>query len=278
MNAGSDTLTVFGVRRRPARPPPGRSPSGGRFPVSIAVHGDLVYVLNARDGGSIQGYRRVAGCLVPIAGSAPRARPRPAADPGVHPHARAGRVHPGRLASCSSPPRPTPTPSTCSPSAASAARRCRPAVNNRPPARCRSLSPSTRAAELRRRGRPERRGHLPARPPTARCTPIATAATGQAATCWIVRVGDRLYASNAGSGTLSGFGDGRAAARPRSGTTTTARARSTPPPPRTAASSTSRPAPPAASTRSASARTARSTPLGSVTVPGAVGGEGIAAG
>ena len=30
--------------------------SGGEFPVSIAVHGDLVYVLNAGDQGSVQGY------------------------------------------------------------------------------------------------------------------------------------------------------------------------------------------------------------------------------
>jgi hypothetical protein len=31
--------------------------SGGTFPVSVAVHGDLVYVLNALGGGRLQGYR-----------------------------------------------------------------------------------------------------------------------------------------------------------------------------------------------------------------------------
>ena len=44
--------------------------SGGTFPVSVAVHGDLVYVLNAENGGSVQGYRICAGRLFPIPGSA----------------------------------------------------------------------------------------------------------------------------------------------------------------------------------------------------------------
>jgi hypothetical protein len=39
-------------------------------------------------------------------------------------------------------------------------------------------------------------------------TPISSVATGQAATCWIVRSGNVLYASNAGSGTLSGIASG----------------------------------------------------------------------
>jgi hypothetical protein len=34
-------------------------------------------------------------------------------------------------------------------------------------------------------------------------TPISSVPTGQAATCWIARSGSVLYASNAGSGTLS---------------------------------------------------------------------------
>src|SRR5262249_26023047 len=68
VNAGSDTVTVFGVdgdtlTQRDV------VPSGGSFPVSIAVHGDLVYVLNARNGGSVQGFRRTHDGLAPIAGS-----------------------------------------------------------------------------------------------------------------------------------------------------------------------------------------------------------------
>ena len=46
VNAGSDTISVFAVRgdRLALRQVLG---SGGTFPVSVAVHGDLVYVLNA---------------------------------------------------------------------------------------------------------------------------------------------------------------------------------------------------------------------------------------
>jgi 6-phosphogluconolactonase (cycloisomerase 2 family) len=64
-NAGSDTVTVFGVRGDHLTRLQTIS-SGGRFPVSVTVHGDLVYVLNARDGGSIQGYRRIGAYLVRV--------------------------------------------------------------------------------------------------------------------------------------------------------------------------------------------------------------------
>jgi 6-phosphogluconolactonase (cycloisomerase 2 family) len=68
VNAGSDTVSVFGVRgdRLSLRQV---IDSGGSFPVSITAHGDLVYVLNALDGGTIQGYRLVDGYLAPIPGS-----------------------------------------------------------------------------------------------------------------------------------------------------------------------------------------------------------------
>src|SRR3954451_11265562 len=65
VNAGSDTITVFSVhgdrlQRRQVLP------SGGSFPVSVTVHDHLVYVLNARDGGSIQGYARFGRHLVRV--------------------------------------------------------------------------------------------------------------------------------------------------------------------------------------------------------------------
>jgi DNA-binding beta-propeller fold protein YncE len=43
--------------------------TGGSFPVSVAVRGDLVYVLNALGGGRLQGYRVLGGRLVPVPGS-----------------------------------------------------------------------------------------------------------------------------------------------------------------------------------------------------------------
>ncbi len=65
VNAGSNTITVFRVRgdrlfRRQV------ISSGGQFPVSIAVHGRQVFVLNAWGGGSVAGFLRVGGYLVPV--------------------------------------------------------------------------------------------------------------------------------------------------------------------------------------------------------------------
>ena len=65
VNAGSNTISVFSVRgdRLWLTQVIG---SGGAFPVSVAVHGDLVYVLNAENGGSVQGYRILFGHVWPI--------------------------------------------------------------------------------------------------------------------------------------------------------------------------------------------------------------------
>ena len=68
VNAGSNTVSVFRVNGdRLALQQ--ILPSGGTFPVSEAVHGDLVYVLNALNGGSVQGYRIVFGLVLPMFGS-----------------------------------------------------------------------------------------------------------------------------------------------------------------------------------------------------------------
>lgn len=56
VNAGSDTVTAFAVdgtqltRLQIV-------PSGGQFPVSVAVHGRMLYVLNAGGAGRVTGYR-----------------------------------------------------------------------------------------------------------------------------------------------------------------------------------------------------------------------------
>jgi 6-phosphogluconolactonase (cycloisomerase 2 family) len=65
VNAGSNTVSVFSVHgadlrlRQVVR-------SGGSFPASIAVHDDTVFVLNGHDGGAIQGYVVLGGFLVRI--------------------------------------------------------------------------------------------------------------------------------------------------------------------------------------------------------------------
>jgi DNA-binding beta-propeller fold protein YncE len=68
VNAGSNTVSVFAARGDALflRQVIG---SGGTFPVSVAVHGDLVYVVNAENGGSVHGYRVLSGRLWPIPGS-----------------------------------------------------------------------------------------------------------------------------------------------------------------------------------------------------------------
>ncbi|MGV8910209.1 MAG: lactonase family protein [Propionicimonas sp.] len=68
VNGGSDTVTVFGVdgsrlvRRQILS-------THGDLPVSVGIAGDLVYVLNARGGGSITGFRVSGRHVEPVPGS-----------------------------------------------------------------------------------------------------------------------------------------------------------------------------------------------------------------
>ncbi len=68
VNAGSNTVSVFSTHGDHLALTQVLS-SGGVFPVSVAVHGNLVYVLNAENGGSVQGYVTIFGRLFPIPGS-----------------------------------------------------------------------------------------------------------------------------------------------------------------------------------------------------------------
>jgi 6-phosphogluconolactonase (cycloisomerase 2 family) len=68
VNAGSDSLSVFAVAGDRLHLNQVVA-SGGAFPVSIAVQGDLVYVLNAGLAGSVSGYRVGDGVLTPLRGS-----------------------------------------------------------------------------------------------------------------------------------------------------------------------------------------------------------------
>ena len=68
VNAGSDTVSVFSVDG--ARLDLNQViSSGGPFPVSISVHGNLVYVLDAGLTGDVSGYRIAGGLLHPISQS-----------------------------------------------------------------------------------------------------------------------------------------------------------------------------------------------------------------
>jgi 6-phosphogluconolactonase (cycloisomerase 2 family) len=69
VNAGSDSLSVFRVQGNRLRLTD-VDPSGGDFPASVAVHDDLVYVLNAGGTGIVQGFRIQGNHVEPLAGSA----------------------------------------------------------------------------------------------------------------------------------------------------------------------------------------------------------------
>lgn len=65
VNAGSNTISVFGVRGDILRL---RQilPSGGQFPVSVAVSGDLVYVLDAGGQGAVSGFVTIGRLVAPL--------------------------------------------------------------------------------------------------------------------------------------------------------------------------------------------------------------------
>jgi len=69
VNAGSNTVSVFRVHGDRLRLVD-IEPSGGQFPASIGVHGNLVYVLNAGGTGIVHGFLMSGHGLTPIAGSA----------------------------------------------------------------------------------------------------------------------------------------------------------------------------------------------------------------
>jgi len=66
VNAGSNTVTVFSVHGTALHRVQVVA-SGGSFPVSVTAWGNDVYVLNARGGGSIQGFRRTGDHLTKVA-------------------------------------------------------------------------------------------------------------------------------------------------------------------------------------------------------------------
>lgn len=207
VNAGSDTVTVFAVRgdqliKRQV------VASGGRFPVSVAVHGDLVYVLNALDGGSVQGYVSVGGLLVKV--------PSWHRGLGLDPAATPQFTHtPGQIGFTPDGGKLIVTTKAAGNSievfpVGQLGLAARPVVTAAPDAvpfgftfdgagRLVVTEAGPNAVATYRVGR------------DARLTKVGEVATGQAATCWIVRQGANLYASNAGSGSLTGLrgtGDG----------------------------------------------------------------------
>jgi len=272
VNAGSNTLTVFAVHGDRLQRLQVIS-SGGNFPVSVAVHGNLVYVLNARDGGSIQGFVRLGGVLLRVPswnrslGLDPTATPEFVNTPGevafspsgsqliVTTKANGNQIdvfNLDRLGRPSSAPVVTPDPGNV-PFAVAFDRTGRLDVSEAGP---NAVATFVLSGD----------GHL---------SLVGRTATGQAATCWIVSSGAEVYANNAGSASVSSF-DVTAAGLVSRGTTPTN--------PGTIDATLS------SDGQNLYVQTGATgtvdefavgadgslTSIGSVTVPGTVGGEGIA--
>jgi DNA-binding beta-propeller fold protein YncE len=273
VNAGSDTVSVFGVHGDRLHLRQVIS-SGGAFPVSVAIRGGLVYVLNALGGGSVQGYRLFLGRLFPLAGSS-RAL-------GLDPTATPQFVNtPGQVAfSPDGAQLIVTTKANGSDIDVYAVRRSgllshAPVVNSEPGAVPFAISFDAS-------------GHLVIAEAgtnalatfdlsaTGTATLLDAVGTGESATCWVTPAGGYFFASNAGSASVSGYSDSAAGALTLVGST------GTDPGAVDAAA--------APGGRFLYVQTGGNgivdeftvgagtlTEFGSVTVPGAVGGEGIVA-
>jgi 6-phosphogluconolactonase (cycloisomerase 2 family) len=220
VNAGSDTVSIFAVHgdRLELRQV---IASGGTFPVSVAVHDDLVYVLNALDGGAIQGYTvepsghlRARGDWNRPLGLDPHAMPQFTNTPGQVGFADRGRDLVVTTKANGDNVDVFPLGWDGAPAA-------EPVVTHLPGAVPFAFVTDKRGRTL----------YLTEAGPNAvasfsvhddgTLTPLRTALTGGVATCWITAIGDLLYASNAGSATVSAFRAGPDGALVPAGTTPT---------------------------------------------------------
>lgn len=69
VNAGSDSVSVFRINGSGRLHALGAVPSGGDQPISVTVHDDLAYVLNAGTDANVSGFRLTHRGLRPVAGS-----------------------------------------------------------------------------------------------------------------------------------------------------------------------------------------------------------------
>jgi DNA-binding beta-propeller fold protein YncE len=201
-NAGSDTVTVFRVEGTKLHRIQTVG-SGGSFPNSVTVHGNVLYVLNARGGGSVQGFVILGERLVRIPawrralGLGPSAAPEFTHTPGqvafdpsgtrliVTTKAATSSVdvfRVGRFGALSAAPTVTPLPGAVPF-----------AIAFDPQGRAVIAEAGTNSVAVFDLASDDT------------LTPVSSAATGQNATCWIVADGANVYVSNAGSATLSGY-------------------------------------------------------------------------
>ena len=220
VNAGSNTVSVFSVHGNDLslRQVIG---SGGVFPVSVAVHGNLVYVLNALNGGSVQGYVSFLGHLFPLPGSyrnlglsIPTNGNQFVSTPGqvafspngsqliVTTKASGNSIDVfgvGRFGELSTSPVVNVQPANTVPFA----------ITFDPPGHLVIAEAGTNALATFTLN------------PGGTVTPIDAVGTGQAATCWVAQAQGFFYASNAGSASVSQYADSINGALALAGQTTT---------------------------------------------------------
>ncbi|MFJ9542544.1 lactonase family protein [Streptomyces sp. NPDC101225] len=192
--------------------------SGGQFPVSVAVHDGLVYVLNALDGGSVQGYRSVEGRLVKVL-SWHRGLDLGATGTPAFTHT------PAQLDFTPDGSRLVITTKAGGNSimvfpVGSRGLAAQPVTTSAPGAVPFGLTFDGAGRLVVTEAGPNavatyRVGS------SGRLTKLDEKATDQAGTCWIVRAGSHLYASNAGSGSITGLSVGADGAITTDGTTAT---------------------------------------------------------
>jgi 6-phosphogluconolactonase (cycloisomerase 2 family) len=203
VNAGSNTVSVFAVYgdRLALRQVIW---SGGTFPVSLTVHGDYVYVLNALGSGSVYGYRVDGGRLSPIPGSARGLNLTPVTGPNQYTNT------PGQVTF-------TPDGSALIVTTKmngndidvfSVGRggelSASPVVNSEPGAVPFAVSFGSRHHVLIAEAGPSALATF-ALSSGGVLTQLDIALTGQAATCWVARAGRYFFTSNAGSASVSGY-------------------------------------------------------------------------
>jgi hypothetical protein len=272
VNPGSDTVAVFSVNGDQLTLNQVIA-SGGDFPVSVTVHGNDAYVLNALGGGELAGFTIANGQLAPIAGS--------------------GRAL-GLGTTSKTPFTNTPSEVAFTPDGAKVLVSTKASGNDVDVFAVQSDGSLATSPTV---------NTLPGDVPFAftfdgagdvvvaetginsvatfslsakgTLTQLAVAATGQKATCWVVRAGQDIYASNAGSASVSGYQAGQGGSLTALGNTSTDTGT-------VDAASAGRFLYVQAGKAGivdefAIGSSGGLTPLGSVTVPGAAGGEGIVA-
>jgi 6-phosphogluconolactonase (cycloisomerase 2 family) len=218
VNPGSSTVSVFSVSGDQLTLRQVVS-SGGTFPVSIAAREGLVYVLNGLDGGSVQGYTVSGDQLQPLAGSL-----RPL---GLNPLATPQFTNtPGQVAFSPDGSRLIVTTKANGNAidvfgvGSSGLLSPAPVVNVEPGAVPFAVGFDAAGNLVVAEAGPNALASFSLNGDNT-VTLLHQVATGQAATCWVVGTGSFFYASNAGAGSESGFASGAGGALTLLGATPT---------------------------------------------------------